>query len=97
MKINSKSLPHDLETRKQILENILQENLTKELDEENIITIQHNIRYICDTIAKMEYCMLASQSKIEVLDVFGRTNLVKTEKEVREKFHVPASIPPVYK
>ena len=81
------------------VENYLKEHLTQELDEENRVNIIFNIRSVCKMMIQKEYYTLLMQSKrLEAhRHLMDDDNLKKAEKEVREKFHVPDSIPLVYK
>ena len=81
------------------VENYLKEHLTLELDEENRANIMFNIRSVCKMMILKKYYMLLMQSKhLEAhRHLMDDDNLKKAEKEVREKFHVPDSIPIIYK
>ena len=94
-----KNIYQKAEERREEVEKYLKELLTLELDEENKTNIRFNIRRSCQSIIWKEHYKLLMQLKnieaINYLDDFD--NWKKAEKEVREKLHVPDSIPIIYK
>jgi len=94
-----KKLLKEHEDRVEKFETHLKEILTKELDEENRSNITDIIRLLCMSMIQKEYYTLIVQSNIieGMKYLTGCGNSKKAEKEVREKFHVPDSIPLVYK
>lgn len=89
----------EAEERGEKVETYLKEHLTLELNEENKTNIRYNIKRACQSIIWKEHYKLVMQLKnaeaISYLDDLD--NWKKAEKEVREKLHVPDTIPIIYK
>jgi len=89
----------DWEGYGEMVENHLKELLTEELDENNKANIKGTIRMLCMCMTQKENYRICVQSN--PLDgikyLMNLDNSKKAEKEVREKFHVPDTIPIIFK